>query len=477
MGDVGVLLMPSPTQQIDLLIEGGIVITVDSERRIFNPGYVAIEDGRIVDVGEGGASGFSPKEHLDAFDMVVLPGLVNSHNHLDQSVHRGCHDEDPDSRTKMLDLSRALTRERAFIAASASLLEQVEFGITTTHESHWTHYHKDSTLGVCDAIRRSGMRAVIARSMSDEGHFPDAITHPDFRERIDDVLADLDSLAAEYDSERMQIISEPSTMQRCTPEAIVAMRDWALRNDKIWHIHLAQHEAELQHALKTIGMGSVQYAEQLGVLGPEMQAAHCGGILDEEVALLGEYRVRVAHCPLTIIRSGGTVPPIWELENAGATVAVGTDGSGTNNGQNLWESMKMAIYLQRVRFGQRDLGSAEQALELATIKAARALGLEQRVGSLETGKAADIALFRLDQLSIAPEAALINNLVYSSVSNRADTVLVGGEILLKNGESTVFDKAEVVGRLREAQASMIRETDLTKSIQLASTWPVSTAAG
>ena len=137
----------------------------------------------------------------------------------------------------------------------------------------------------------------------------------------------------------------------------------------------------------------------------------------------------------------------------------------------------MAIYLQRVRFGQRDLGSAEQALELATIKAARALGLEQRVGSLETGKAADIALFRLDQLSIAPEAALINNLVYSSVSNRADTVLVGGEILLKNGESTVFDKAEVVGRLREAQASMIRETDLTKSIRLASTWPVSTAAG
>ena len=133
--------------------------------------------------------------------------------------------------------------------------------------------------------------------MSDEGHFPDAITHPDFRERIDDVLADLDSLAAEYDSERMQIISEPSTMQRCTPEAIVAMRDWALRNDKIWHIHLAQHEAELQHALKTIGMGSVQYAEQLGVLGPEMQAAHCGGILDEEVALLGE-----------VSRSGGPLP-------------------------------------------------------------------------------------------------------------------------------------------------------------------------
>ena len=98
-------------------------------------------------------------------------------------------------------------------------------------------------------------------------------------------------------------------------------------------------------------------------------------------------------------------------------------------------------------------------------------------GSLEAGKAADIALFRLDQLSIAPEAALINNLVYSSVSNRADTVMVGGKIILKSGESTVFDKVEVVARLRETQASMIREAGLATSIRLAATWPVSTAAG
>ena len=120
--------------------------------------------------------------------------------------------------------------------------------------------------------------------------------------------------------------------------------------------------------MKTCGCGSVQYADRLGVLGPEMLAAHCSGLLDEEVALLGERGVRVAHCPMTIIRGGGQVPPIWELEQRGAVVGLGTDGSGTNNGQNPWEAMKLAVYMQRVRFGDRLLGSAEQALELATIK-------------------------------------------------------------------------------------------------------------
>ena len=203
------------------------------------------------------------------------------------------------------------------------------------------------------------------------------------------------------------------------------MRDWALKRDKIWHIHLAQTSDELTEALRTVGMGSVQYAESQGVLGPEMLAAHCSGILDEEVELLSKNRVRVAHCPVTQIRGGNKVPPIWKLEEQGAIVAIGTDGSATNNGQNPWEAMKMAIYMQRVQFNDRFLGTAQQALEMMTIKAAEALDMENRVGSLDDGKEADIALFRLDQLHLLPSKMLVNNLVYSGLSNMADTVLVG----------------------------------------------------
>jgi 5-methylthioadenosine/S-adenosylhomocysteine deaminase len=315
------------------------------------------------------------------------------------------------------------------------------------------------------------MRAFISRGMNDEEKF----TMVDFRERAEDVLDDLDRLERLYDSDRIRITSEPTTILRCKPDTILAMRDWALKRGKLWHIHLAQGQKELDEAFETVGMGSVQFAEKLGVLGPDMLAIHCSGLLDEEVDLLGSYQVRISHCPVPIMRGGGKVPPIYELEQKGATVGLGTDGSGTNNGQNPWEAMKMAVYMQRVRYADRYLGTAEQALELATIKAAAVLDMDDRVGSLEPGKEADIATFRLDQIHLVPDAMIINNLVYSGLNNMADTVIVGGEVILSDGSSTVFDEAEVMARAREAQRDVIREAGLEGKLRLTQTWPIITA--
>lgn len=454
---------------VDLLIEGGIVITMDAEWRIYNPGYVAIREGKIVGIGSAAAYPYSANERLDASDMVVLPGIVNAHNHLTDSMYRSCVDHRRlDRRHRLLRMARGLTRQRAREAAAVTLLEQVHYGVTTTHEGRWTHYHLDSTDGSCEAIQQSGMRAVVARAMQDKVEY----TPVDFTERIEDVLDDLDRLERQYDSDHIRITPESSTILRCTPEAVTAMREWALRRGKIWHIHLAQDREELAEALRTVEMGSVQYAERLGVLGPEMLAAHCVGILEEEEELLAKYQVRIAHCPVFIMREGGRVPPIWELERLGAVVALGTDGCATNNGQNPWEGMKMAVYMQRVRHGDPDLGTAEQALEMATIKAARALGLENKVGSLEPGKEADVAMFRRYQLHLVPDAMLVNNLVYSGLSNLADTVIVGGKVILSSGRSTVFDEEEVVARAREAQRGVIREAGLEGEIGLTSSWPV-----
>ena len=453
-------------QQAELLVHDGMVVTMDPQRRILNPGYVVVRDRKIVEVGAGVPSGYSATDRISASGAVVLPGIVNAHNHLDQCLYRGCSDEERQSRDILLRLAKGLTRDRARIAARLTLLEQVRHGITTTHESHWTHFHRDSTDGICDAIVESGMRAVVARSMCNND-----LTPPEFCERPDDVIRDLDRLAAAYDDDRLQIISEPTTMMRCTADAIVAMRDWAAQHQKIWHVHLAQDRAELEDALKTVGCGSVQYALRLGVLGPEMLAAHCSGLLDEEVALLGEHGVRVAHCPLTIIRAGGLVPPIWDLERRGAIVGLGTDGSATNNGQNPWETMKLAVYMQRVRFSDRLLGSAEQALELATIKAARALGLDGQVGSLEPGKWADIAVIPLNQPHLSPEARLLNNLVYSGGSTYADAVIVAGRVLVRDGRSIVFDEADIIAQARRAQHEMINEAGLGTHIQLSRSWP------
>jgi 5-methylthioadenosine/S-adenosylhomocysteine deaminase len=207
-------------------------------------------------------------------------------------------------------------------------------------------------------------------------------------------------------------------------------------------------------------MGSVQYANDLGVLGPNMLAAHCAGILPEELGLLADANVRIAHCPDTVIRAGEQVPPIWELCRRGAVLGIGTDGAATNNGQNPWEAMKLALYLQRVRFSDPLLATAADVLDLATVGGAAALGLANRVGSLEAGKEADIVLLQRAQLHLLPDAALVNNLVLSGLNNVADTVLVHGEVLLRHGISTVVDEKEVVDRAREAQKGLLEDTGL-----------------
>ena len=454
-------------RKVDLVIDGGVVISMDAQRRIFNPGYVAVDGGKIVAVGPSREDSYEGRERIDASDMVVMPGIVNAHDHLDQSVYRSLLDHKRVSRDNLLRLAQGLTRERARDAAASSLLELLKYGVTTTQENHWTHFHQDSTDGICEAIQQSGMRAFVSRGISDEEEF----TPPEFIERTEDVLEDLDRLEADFDSDKITITSEPTTIIRCKPETTVAMREWALKRRKMWHIHLAQTSDELEEAMAKVGMGSVQYAEKLGVLGPEMLAIHCSGLLDEEVELFGEYRVNVSHCPLTVMRGGNRVPPIWEMGRLGATVAVGTDGSATNNGQNPWEAMKMAIYMQRVRFGDRHLGSAEEALELATLKAAAVLGMGERVGSLEPGKEADVATFRLDQPHLLPGARLVNNLVFSGLNNMADTVLVGGEVILREGRAVLVDEEEVVARVREAQAGMIREAGMEGDVGRLSTWP------
>ncbi|MFC2108615.1 amidohydrolase family protein, partial [Candidatus Bipolaricaulota bacterium] len=459
-------------QSVDLLIEGGVVITVDKDRHVYSPGYVAIRDGKIVGVGDASAHPYKADTVIDASGKTVLPGLVNAHNHLDQSLYRGCFDGRRDSRAYMLAMSMQLTEAHAKQAASLSLLEQLHQGITTTQENHWTHYHIRSTDGICDAIDESGMRSFVSRGMNDVEKY----TMPELRESVTDVLEDLDRLEEEHDSERIQITSEPCTILRCKPVTILALREWALKREKKWCIHLSQtREREL--ALETVGMGSVEYAEHLGVLDQSMLAIHCSGISDNEVELLGEHEVSVSHCPVPIMRGGGRVPPIWRLEELGATVAIGTDGSATNNGQNIWEAMKMAVYMQRVRFQEKFLGTAEQALEMTTIKAAEALGMADRTGSIEVGKEADIAILEADQLHLEPNAMLVNNLVLSSCTTRADTVLVGGEVILRNGRSTVLDEDRVISQAREAHVRMVKDAGLEGEISLVPQWPTAIESG
>ena len=161
------MLNKEDRENVDVVLEGGIVVTLDEERRIYDPGYIVVDGGSIVDLGSGSSNSYNAKKTIDASGKVILPGIINAHNHLDQSLYRGCFDEKQYSRDSLLIMAKQLTRDRAKKAASLSLLEQVKYGITTTQENHWTHYHIESTDGICEAIDKSNMRAFVSRGMND----------------------------------------------------------------------------------------------------------------------------------------------------------------------------------------------------------------------------------------------------------------------------------------------------------------------
>lgn len=440
---------------VDLLIRNAYIITMDPARTVYRNGCLAVHQGRIVAVGRDVECAVVGQRTVSGAGQILMPGLVNAHDHLAQSIFRGVLDEAPPTSVRpssLFHLSRALTAERAEAAALVTLTELTRFGVTTTHDSHFTNVHRDSIEGVCQALRESQLRGVVARAINDTDALP-----ADYRESIDEVVTELDRLRATWNSATLEIIPEAVGTLRNTPAAIQAMHAYAVEHDCLWHMHLAQNFGERDATIERYGHGCVELLDQWGVLDDRLLAAHCVGVTDHEVVMLGRAGVRVAHCPLAQLYRGSRIAPILEMRAAGATVAVGVDGAGTNNGQNPWETMKIAVFMQKYLAQDFAVGSAELGLELATIEAARALDVQDRVGSLEMGKDADLLLIDRADPSLFPEDTLPSHFAHAFDPRGIHEVIIRGETVWADGEHRFLDTERIVADARAARQAMLAE--------------------
>ena len=441
--------------KVDLLIEDAYVITMNGERDVYRAGYVAIQDGRIIDVGPTSADSYEARRTVSGGDLIVMPGIVNAHDHLAQSLFRGSLDEAGPSSARKGGLfyhSMALTAERAEAAARLTLLELTRYGVTTTHDSHFTHAHKDSIDGVLTALVESKLRGVVARAVNDTDALPEI-----YRETLNEAVDELERLERTWNTDTVQVIPEAVGTLRNTPEMIQAMHARAVNRDSLWHMHLAQNFGEREATLEKFGCGAVELLDRLNVLDERLLAAHSVGITLEEAKTLGQVRVKIAHCPLANLYRGNRIAPIMELIDAGATVAVGVDGAGTNNGQNPWEMAKIAVYMQKNRFEDYSIGSAELGLEWITIEAARALGVDDRVGSLEAGKDADVILIDKSDPSLMPVEMLPSHLIYAFDPRAVKEVIIRGETVFRDGAHTFYDQQRVVAEAQAARRGLLED--------------------
>ena len=458
----------------DLLLRGATVVTMDARRTVYEKGYVAVRGQEILSVGADDGDVPRAREVRDLSGHVVLPGLVNCHTHLSNGISRGLFDELPLAdwvEKGMWPSLRANTREATYHGSRVALAENLLGGVTTTVVGEFGVPARDTLDGVLTAVTESGSRSVVARISVDsaDDHDTSQAVPPDVREDIDAALAEVDRLRSAYGSDLLEVVPEALGVLRCSADMVTEFARYARDRGTRMTMHVASSPDERDEAQHRFGKGSVERLHDLGVLGPHLLVAHCVWNDDRERVLLAESRTGVSHNPVANLMYASGLAPLAEMLDAGVRVGLGTDGASTNNGQNMWEVMKTAMFLQKSRFGA-EWGSAELALELATLGGARAIGMEDRIGSLEAGKRADVVVATLHKPELVPHATWPSNLVYSSSPSAVRTVLVDGRVVVDDGRVVAWEHDEVIAHGNRMALEMDAHTGLARAYRQRSRW-------
>jgi 5-methylthioadenosine/S-adenosylhomocysteine deaminase len=445
----------------DLVLRGGTIITVDDGRLVIDDGTVVCTDGTITFVGPT-AEAPSPPHHtvVDIRGKYVIPGLINTHSHLFQTMLKGLGDD-----RVLIDWFRCMTGPSAAhltaddceVAALCGSLEAVRSGTTCLVDFMYAHPRPELTDAVARGLTRSGIRAILGRGFNDSGSaedVPSALIEP-----LDQVLGDARRVIDLYHGAadgRLSVRLAPCMIWSVSQDALAATRELADETGVGIMMHVAETPYEVLVSQQRYRSTEVAYLDSLGILGPDFLAVHCVQVTEADIEVLAGRDVRVSHNPTSNMYLASGVAPIRAMLDAGIAVGLACDGAASNSNHNMIESMKMASLLQKV--GMRDplACTAEKALEMATIDAARSVGMETIIGSIEPGKRADLVVLDLAaSLFAGPVHHPVSSLVYSALGNEVDMVVVDGRVLLEHGVFVEQDPQAVLDACGAAAGALV----------------------
>jgi cytosine/adenosine deaminase-related metal-dependent hydrolase len=433
-----------------LLLEGCAIATVDAAGREHEEGWILVEDGRIAALGGDAPPAAGPDvRRVDARGRLATPGLVNAHHHLFQWSTRGlAQDEDLFGwLTTLYPVWERIDEEVAHRSARAALAALAVSGCTTTTDHHYLFPAGAGDLlgATIRAAGEIGLRFHPCRGSMDLGRSAGGLPPDSLTEDRDAVLAATEEAIARWhdpsDGAMVRIAVAPCSPFTVTGDLMRESAALARRHGVRLHTHLAETAEEEEFCRERFGARPAAYLDGLGWLGPDVWLAHCVHLAPEEVARLAATGTAVAHCPSSNGRLGAGTAPVADLLAAGATVGLGVDGAASQESGELAPELRAALLVARLRGGARAM-SARTALALGTIHGARCLGREGEIGSLEPGKRADIALWRLDDAGHAGIADPVAALVLGPPI-RAEMVLVDGTAVVEQGRLLTADPVEL----------------------------------
>ncbi|MBS7635135.1 amidohydrolase [Candidatus Bathyarchaeota archaeon] len=442
---------------MDLAILGGTIVTMGS-RGIIRDGAVVVESDTIIDVGRSDEikRKYPRYERIDAGGKIVIPGLINAHQHAAMSLLRGYADDYPLREwleNWVWPFERHMTGYDIYVGALLTAVESIMGGTTTVN----TMYHYLEDYNEAMAFAEVGLRGIIG--------------HVCFSWRKDHDRKALEELARKWHGKvngTIRVSVDPHAPYTVDPEYMRKLR--AITSDLnekyassskpiIWHTHLAETEDEARKTEGSFGVtfknGIIDYMNSLGVLGGDVVAAHCVHLTRRDMETLKMRKVKVAHNPISNLKLASGVSPVPELLNSDVTVALGTDSPCSNNSADMFEVMKFTALLHKGVNKNPTLLPAEQVLRMATIDGAKALLWDHEIGSIEAGKKADLAILNFKKPHLWPLYSEVSHLIYAVKASDVETVIINGRIIMEDREIKTVRVEEVMERAEKAREKLL----------------------
>ena len=430
-----------------LLIKGATVITLNPQHDIFQ-GDVLIKQGRIAGLGVS-LTAPSEAEIIEASDRVLLPGFVQTHVHLCQTLFRGAADDlalIDWLKQRVWPMEAAHTEASLYASARLGIAEMIRGGTTCALTMETVHH----TAAVFRAVEESGFRATVGKCMMDKGaDVPEALC-----EQTDASIAEALELLAHWHNRadgRIRYCFAPRFAVSCTRKLLEQVAKLSREHQVLVHTHASENRDEIEMVERETRRRNIEYLNELGLAAPHVVLAHCVWLNEQEMEILRQTGTHVAHCPSSNLKLASGFARVAEMLEQGISVSLGADGAPCNNRLDMFTEMRLAALLQKARRGPQVL-PALTALRMATMNGARALGLSHEIGSIETGKRADLQLLNLHRLHTTPQPDLVSTIVYAAEASDVETVIIDGQIVMRDKKLTTLDEQAVIAQANaEAQ--------------------------
>jgi len=436
-------------KKVDVIILGCSVLPMDDNLSFITDGGIAIEGNQIVSVGRSGdiKGNYTANKVIEAEGKLAMPGLVNTHTHASMVYFRGLADDLPlkEWLEKHIWPAEAKFVNPDFVheAVKLAATEMVKSGTTVFCDMYFA---EDSA---ARSIKEIGMRAVLGEGLLDSPT-PISKNPREGLKKSEKFIKDW------LDDDFIVPAVAPHALYTCSAELLKSAKELADKYDVLLHVHLAEENWEVEKIKADHGMSPVEYLQSLGFLGERTSAAHVNWVSKKDIEILVKTKTGVCHNPQSNMKLATGISPVVDMLEAGVKIGLGTDGASSNNDLDMFEEMTTASMLQKAFRKDPAALKAKDVVWMATRGGAEVLGLQDEIGSIESGKKADIILLDMDKPHLVPLYDVYSHLVYVVNGGDVETVLIDGKLVLENGKMQTVDEREIIEKAK-AFAKKLRE--------------------